>query len=87
MQHTHLSNLTPIETIIAFAALFLVLYIYFLPTITAIKRNSPNKIAVVVLNVLFGFTLVGWIVALILASKQPQPVVVIHNAPPPPPPR
>jgi uncharacterized protein YqhQ len=45
MHHTNLHNLTPIETIIAFAALFLVLYIYFLPTITAIKRNSPYKTA------------------------------------------
>lgn len=82
--HTNLSNLTPVETIFAIAALFLILYIYFLPTITAIKRNSPHKTAVVVLNVFFGVTLVGWICALVLASKQPQPVVVVYNTPPPP---
>ena len=84
MHHTHLNNLTPIEMVIGFAALFLVLYIYFLPTITAVKRNSPHKTAVVIVNVLFGFTLVGWVVALLLASKQPQPVVVVYDAPPPP---
>ena len=84
MHHHTLSNLTPIEMIIAFAALFLVLYIYFLPTITAIKRNSPHKTAVVIVNVLFGFTLVGWVVALLLASKQPQPAIVVYNTPPPP---
>jgi hypothetical protein len=71
--------------IFAVAALFLVLYIYFLPTITAIKRNSPHKTAVVIINILFGVTLLGWILALVLASKQPQPVVIVYNSPPSPP--
>jgi len=84
MHHTHLGNLTPIQTIIALAALFLVLYIYFLPTITAIKRNSPHKVAVIIINFLFGVTLLGWVIALVLASKQPQHVIIVHNAPPPP---
>jgi uncharacterized membrane protein len=83
MHHHTLSNLTPIEMIIGFAALFLVLYIYFLPTITAIKKNSPHKTAVVIVNIFFGVTLIGWLVALLLASKQPQQVI-IYNTPPPP---
>jgi hypothetical protein len=70
--------------IIAFAALFLVLYIYFLPTIIAIRKNSPYKAAAIIVNVLFGVTLLGWVLALILASKQPQPSVIIYNTPPPP---
>jgi uncharacterized membrane protein len=82
MHHTNLHNLTPIETIIAFAALFLVLYIYFLPTITAIRKNSPYKAAAIIVNVLFGVTLLGWVIALILASKQPQPTIVIYSIPP-----
>jgi hypothetical protein len=57
---------------------------YFLPTIMAIKRNSPHKVAVVILNIFFGVTLFGWIIALVLASKQPQPVVVVYNTPPSP---
>lgn len=84
MHHTNLHNLTPLETIIAFAALFLVLYIYFLPTITAIRKNSPYKAAAIIVNVLFGVTILGWIIALILASKQPQPTVIIYNGSPPP---
>lgn len=83
MHHHTLSNLTPIEMIIGFVALFLALYIYFLPTITAIKRNSPHKTAVVIVNIFFGVTLIGWLVALLLASKQPQQVVVVYNSPPP----
>jgi T4 superinfection immunity protein len=84
MHHTNLHNLTPIEMIIAVAALFLVLYIYFLPTITAIRKNSPYKAAAIIVNILFGVTILGWIIALVLASKQPQPVVVVYNTPPPP---
>jgi hypothetical protein len=84
MHHTNLHNLTPIETIIAVAALFLVLYIYFLPTIIAIRKSSPYKAAAIIVNILFGVTLLGWIIALVLASKQPQQVVVVYNTPPPP---
>lgn len=71
--------------IIVVIALFCVLAFYFLPTIIAIKRKSPHTAAVLILNIFFGVTLVGWIVALILASKQPQPVIVVYNSPPPPP--
>ncbi len=60
-------------------ALFLVLAFYFLPTIMAIKRKSPHTTAVVILNLFFGVTLIGWIVSLVLASKQPQPVIVVYN--------
>jgi uncharacterized membrane protein len=84
MHHTNLHNLTPIETIIAAAALFLVLYIYFLPTITAIRKNSSYKAAAIIVNILFGVTLLGWIIALILASKQLHQGVVVYNTSPPP---
>lgn len=83
--HTHLNDITPIGAVILIACLFLVLYIYFLPTIMAIKRNSPNTTAVVIINIFFGVTLIGWLIALLLATKQPQQVVVVYNTPPPPP--
>lgn len=83
MHHTNLSNLPPIQMFFLIAVLFIGLAIYFYPTITAIKRNSPHKAAVIILNTFFGFTLVGWIVALVLATKQPQPVVIVYQAPPP----
>lgn len=83
MHHTQLQNLSLSQTIVLVIALFCVLAFYLLPTIMAIKRKSPRTTAVVILNIFFGFTLVGWIVALVLASKQPQPVVVVYNTPPP----
>ena len=82
--HTQLQNLPLSQVIVLVIALFCVLAFYFLPTIMAIKRKSPHTTAVVIINFFFGLTLVGWIIALVLASKQPQPVVIVYNGPPPP---
>ncbi len=84
MHHTQLQTLSLSQVVLLVIALFLVLAFYFLPTIIAIKRKSPHTTAVVILNFFLGVTLLGWIIALVLASKQPQPVVVIYNAPAPP---
>ena len=81
--HTQLQNLPLSQVIVLVIALFCVLAFYFLPTIIAIKRKSPHTTAVVILNFFLGVTLLGWIIALVLASKQPQPVVIVYNTPPP----
>jgi RsiW-degrading membrane proteinase PrsW (M82 family) len=82
--HTQLQNLPLSQVIVLVIALFCVLAFYFLPTIIAIKRKSPHTPAVVILNLFLGVTLLGWIIALVLASKQPQPIIVVYNGPPPP---
>lgn len=82
MHHTQLQNLPLSQMIILVIALFLVLAFYFLPTIMALKRKSPHTTAVAIINFFFGFTLIGWIIALVLASKQPQQIVVVYNGPP-----
>jgi hypothetical protein len=38
---------------------------YFLPTIIACKKKKVNTLAILALNLLLGWTLIGWIVALI----------------------
>jgi RsiW-degrading membrane proteinase PrsW (M82 family) len=83
MHHTQLQTLSLSQVVLLVIALFLVLAFYFLPTIIAIKRKSPHTTAVVILNFFLGVTLLGWIIALVLASKQPRPVVVVYNSPPP----
>ncbi len=58
----HLNKLTTIHTYILIALSFVVFYIYFLyflSAVTAIRRNSPHKVAVLFLNLFFGFTLLG----------------------------
>lgn len=83
MHHTQSQNLSLSQVVLLVIALFLVLAFYFLPTIMAIKRKSPHTTAVVILNLFLGVTLLGWIIALVLASKQSQPIIVVYNGPPP----
>lgn len=52
---------------------------YFLPAAIAVLRNVPDVGSVVVVNLFFGWTFVGWVVALALAVRSaPRP-----SAPPP----
>ena len=39
--------------------------LYLLPTFIAFGRNCPNRVGIMILNILLGWTLVGWCAALI----------------------
>lgn len=39
--------------------------IYFLPTIVATIKEKKNSTAIFILNLLVGWTLIGWVVALV----------------------
>jgi hypothetical protein len=39
--------------------------IYFLPTIIALARGHHNGFAIFLTNLLLGWTLIGWVIALI----------------------
>jgi hypothetical protein len=54
-----------ILTTISFVAFLLL--IYFLPTIIASSRNHRNVDAIFILNLLLGWIILGWIIALIWA--------------------
>lgn len=41
------------------------LLVYFLPSFIASNRNHQSKVAIIVLNILVGWTALGWIIALI----------------------
>ena len=47
--------------------LFLAVGGYFLPTIIAIMRKKKNTLAIFLVNLFFGMTFIGWVVALIWA--------------------
>lgn len=38
---------------------------YLLPSIVAFNRNHRNKVPIAILNLLLGWTLIGWVVALV----------------------
>jgi hypothetical protein len=42
---------------------------YLLPTIIAVVRNHPNALAIYLINLFFGWTLVGWIGTLIWSAE------------------
>jgi hypothetical protein len=47
----------------------LILGLYFTPSIVGAVRKVPNTGSVVVLNVFLGWTLIGWVVALAMATR------------------
>lgn len=61
--------------------------IFFLPTTVAGLRDAPSYIGILIVNIVGGPFLIGWIAALIwsFVDRKPQPVVVqnIYQAPSP----
>jgi Superinfection immunity protein len=49
---------------------------YFLPSILALVRSKRDITAIVLLNFFLGWTMIGWVVALIWAVKTDVPMVV-----------
>jgi hypothetical protein len=49
------------------------LLIYFIPSFIAFHREHHNRTPIVLTNALFGWTIVGWLVALIWAFTKPPP--------------
>lgn len=61
------------------------LFLYFLPSYLA--RNKANFTAILILNILAGWTFIGWIIALVWAlspGRQQQVVAPQPTAPPQP---
>ncbi|MGA8763594.1 MAG: superinfection immunity protein [Candidatus Sulfotelmatobacter sp.] len=49
---------------------------YFLPTIIAIARSKRDITSILLLNFFLGWTMIGWIVALVWAVKTDVPMIV-----------
>ena len=56
--------------VMGFALLLLLMIFYLLPFVLALQRGHPSILAVFALNLLLGWTLIGWIVALIWAFQR-----------------
>lgn len=50
-----------------FLFMILIICIYMLPTIIAASKHKKNGSAILALNLFLGWTLIGWVVALIWA--------------------
>ena len=49
-----------------------ILTIYFVPAIVALVRSHRQKGAIIALNVFLGWTLLGWVIALVWAFTNPS---------------
>jgi len=56
---------------------------YFIPTIVAFVKKTPNKMSVLVINLFLGWSFIGWVVALAMAFRDTpaQQQVVIYTQP------
>jgi hypothetical protein len=52
---------------------------YWLPTIIAIARHTPSALGIAAFNFFLGWTVIGWILALIWALAAGPQVIVIEN--------
>lgn len=49
---------------------------YFLPSIVALARSKRDLTAIFLLNLFLGWSVIGWIVALVWAAKHDVPAMV-----------
>jgi len=64
----------------ALLLLVIALIIYLIPFIV-VKRDHPYFWPIVIINVFFGWTLIGWLVALIWAQTECEPYVKGEKTP------
>ncbi len=59
------------------------LLVYFSPTLLALLRKKSNALAIGVLNLFLGWTLVGWVIALVwaVAKDKRAETIVIQQQP------
>lgn len=58
---------------------FLIIFIYFIPSINAYSKKKKNAGAVFALNFFLGWTFIGWVVALVWsATDDNKEVTVVH---------
>lgn len=73
---------SPAFAIVAGAAVTCALPLYVLPLIIAYLRGAPDRASVAVINVLLGWTYLGWVAALALAVRDRRPDSVAGARPP-----
>ena len=52
------------------------LVMYFLPSIIALARSKRDLLAIFLLNFFLGWSVIGWVVALVWAAKNDAPMMV-----------
>lgn len=75
----HIGILASTSGAAAGVLVIIVIGLYFIPTVVAAVRKVPNVGSVAVINVFLGWSLIGWVVALAMASRS-QPLSGVNQA-------
>lgn len=73
-----LGNVGPWELILLLVYL-LSIALYYLPIIIAFKKRHNQKGYIVLINILFGWTIIGWIIALVWATRPAEKGIKSNN--------
>ena len=57
-----------VETSFGLICVAILFYLYLLPSIIAKARNHPQFLLILIINILLGETIIGWIIVLVMAS-------------------
>lgn len=55
----------------------LIVFVYFIPVTVAMYREEANTAQVFVVNLFFGWSLLGWVIALVMALRSPPPTTTV----------
>lgn len=64
--------------ILLFLALFL--WVFWMPTIVAVMNQHPSAVMIFLINLFFGWTFIGWLIAMIWA-RNPKPPAFLTRQP------
>lgn len=70
-------KLGPMELIIMLPLTLIMLAIFFLPIIIAVRKHHPNTLGIVLIDIFLGWSILGWLGALIWALQNP---IQTHNS-------
>lgn len=54
----------------------LLIFVYFIPALVANNKQHPQASAITVLNLFLGWTLLGWVIALVWACSKQEKVII-----------
>lgn len=76
-----LASSTSIGAVFVLFLLIVGVGLYFVPTIVAVVRKVSNQGSITVINIFFGWTLIGWVMALAMACRTSNLVRDSVNSP------
>jgi Superinfection immunity protein len=62
-----------VDSTLTMVLLVVIVLLYMLPTFIAFGREHPRRQNIAVVNILLGWTLIGWIAVFLWASLAPTP--------------